>query len=433
MSDIAVEVHHVWKRFHRGEIHDSLRDLVPALAKRLVGRRRKQDELGEGDFWALRDVHFQVKRGEVLGIVGANGAGKSTLLKILARILRPNRGSIRVNGRLRALIEIAAGFHQDLTGRENIFLNGTILGMKRREIDAKFEEIVEFSGIGPFLDTPVKRYSSGMYARLGFAVAAHLEPEVLLVDEVLSVGDATFQNKCVGKMADVATSGRTVIFISHNMAAVQSLCTRAIVIREGSMAFEGATREAIAHYLGGMGAAGERVSLESRRDRWGTGAILFTSLAIQGVQRARQGPVVTGGEVTLAASFHCRDPQEHCNFGFHICDPLGQVIFRIITRDSVGALPRLGCSGKVTCTIPELRLLPGRYLVTVFASDNRTRTMLDHVRGAAEFEVHASDVFGTGNIPTQGLTYTPCSWSLQTGSTGPVSLPFPKLHGQPRS
>ena len=211
MSDIAVEVDHVWKKFHKGEFHDSLRDFLPALAKRIVGRGPKRTELEEDDFWAIKDASFQVKKGEVLGIIGPNGAGKSTMLKVLSRILKPNRGRVQVNGRLRALIEIAAGFHPDLTGRENVYLNGTIMGMTRREIAKKFDEIVDFSGIEEFLDTPVKRYSSGMHARLGFAVAAHLNPEVLLVDEILSVGDRVFQAKCYKHMRNLTDTGVTVV------------------------------------------------------------------------------------------------------------------------------------------------------------------------------------------------------------------------------
>lgn len=249
MSDIAVEVNRVYKKFHRGELHDSLRDLVPTIAKRILGRGPRRDQLEEDDFWALNDVSFQVNRGELLGIIGANGAGKSTMLKILSNILKPTRGSVRVNGRLRALIEVAAGFHGDLTGRENVYLNGSILGMKKREIDAKFDEIVEFSGIEPFLDTPVKRYSSGMFARLGFAVAAHLDPEVLIVDEVLAVGDAEFQAKCLGKMDEVRKAGRTVLFVSHNMGAVCRLTERTIVLTGGRISFDGPTNKGIKHYL----------------------------------------------------------------------------------------------------------------------------------------------------------------------------------------
>ena len=193
----AVQVDHVWKKFRRGELHDSLRDLIPAVARRLLGRGPRSDALLEREFWALKDVSFEVQRGQSLGIIGPNGAGKSTMLKLLSRIIRPTRGDYHVHGRLSALIEVGAGFHQDLTGRENIYLNGTILGMSKKEIRAKEERIIDFAGIEEFIETPVKRYSSGMMARLGFAIAAHLEPDVLLVDEILSVGDAKFRHKCI--------------------------------------------------------------------------------------------------------------------------------------------------------------------------------------------------------------------------------------------
>ncbi len=249
MSDVAIECSHVWKKFQRGEIHDSLRDLVPAVMRRVIGRGPKHTTLAEGEFWALEGVSFQVRRGEIVGIIGSNGSGKSTLLKILSRILRPNRGSVHANGRLSALIEVAAGFHPDLTGRENIFLNGTILGMKRAEIERKFDEIVAFSEIGSFIDTPVKRYSSGMYVRLGFAVAAHMEPELLLVDEVLSVGDARFQKKCLNKMQDIGRQGCTVLFVSHNLPAVTRLCERAILLDRGKVLQDGSANQVVGTYM----------------------------------------------------------------------------------------------------------------------------------------------------------------------------------------
>ncbi len=235
MSNVAIEVNHVWKRFRRGEIHDSLRDFLPAMARRLMGRGPKQSELRRGDFWALKDVSFEVRRGDVLGIIGPNGAGKSTLLKILARILKANRGTIRVDGRLRALIEVGAGFHPDLTGRENVFLNGSILGMKQKEIRGRFDQIVEFAGVEEFIDTPVKRYSSGMMARLGFAIAAHMDPEILLVDEVLSVGDAAFRAKCIAHLETLLRSDVSVIFISHNLEHVRHLCDRCLVLDRGEV------------------------------------------------------------------------------------------------------------------------------------------------------------------------------------------------------
>ena len=249
MTDIAIEISHLWKKFQRGEIHDSLRDLVPALVRRVVRRGPKQSNLGEGEFWALKDVNFQLSRGEIVGIIGPNGSGKSTLLKILSRILRPNSGFVRVNGRVSALIEVAAGFHPDLTGRENVYLNGSILGMKNSEVKRKFDEIVDFSGIEPFIDTPVKRYSSGMYVRLAFAVAAHLEPEVLLVDEVLAVGDARFQRKCLNWMQELGRRGGTVLFVSHNLPAVTRLCERAILLDRGSVLEDGPSNQVVGSYM----------------------------------------------------------------------------------------------------------------------------------------------------------------------------------------
>lgn len=248
MNDIALEFDHVWKKFKKGEKYDSLRDLIPAMTKRLFTKNNR-GELQEKEFWAVKDVSFEVKRGEALGIIGPNGAGKSTILKLLSGILRPNKGQIKVNGRLSALIEVGAGFHQDLTGRENIYLNGAILGMKKDEVDKKLDEIIGFSGISEFIDTPVKRYSSGMYARLGFSVAAHIEPDILLVDEVLSVGDMEFQQKCIEKMLSLRNRDVTIIFISHNLQSVQLLCKNTFLLRNGQIITSGKTSEAITEYL----------------------------------------------------------------------------------------------------------------------------------------------------------------------------------------
>ena len=249
MSDVAIHVDHVWKKFRKGEIHDSLRELIPAAFKRLTGRGPKRSDLNQSEFWALKDVSFEVKQGESLGIIGPNGAGKSTMLKVLSRIMKPNRGNYDIHGRLSALIEVGAGFHSDLTGRENIYLNGTILGMTRQEIKAKEEAIIDFAGVSDFIDTPVKRYSSGMNARLGFAVAAHLQTDVLLVDEVLSVGDARFRHKCVTHMNNMLRSGITVIFISHILDQVRSLCPRTLVLDRGEVVYNGATDGAVRKYL----------------------------------------------------------------------------------------------------------------------------------------------------------------------------------------
>ena len=239
----------VWKKFRRGERHDSLRDLIPATARGLFGRSKKTSaELAEQEFWALRDVSFEVKPGDALGLIGSNGAGKSTTLKLLTKILRPTKGHIEVHGRVGALIEIAAGFHADLTGRENVFLQGSIMGMRQAEIARKFDEIVEFAGISDFIDTPVKRYSSGMNARLGFAIAAHLEPDVLFVDEVLAVGDFRFQSRAFAKVAELVRREIPVVVVSHQLDQVARLCTGAVLFERGRVAFAGKTVDALAHY-----------------------------------------------------------------------------------------------------------------------------------------------------------------------------------------
>jgi lipopolysaccharide transport system ATP-binding protein len=252
MADIALRMEHVWKKFRRGERHDSLRDLFPALAKRLVSGARAANNLQEEEFWALSDISFEIERGEAIGVIGHNGAGKSTMLKQLSGIMRPTSGTLMVNGRLSAMIEVGAGFHQDLTGRENVYLNGVILGMSREEVRRKFDDIVEFSGLAEFIDTPVKRYSSGMFARLGFSVAAHLEPEILIIDEVLSVGDYLFQTKGVEKMKSVVRSGATVIFVSHNLRSVSELCPRTLLLKRGCLVQDGPTSDVITTYMRDM-------------------------------------------------------------------------------------------------------------------------------------------------------------------------------------
>lgn len=248
MSDVVLSMEHVYKKFRKGETYNSLRDLLPAL----TGKMFRGQELNASDrreFWALQDISFEVKRGEALGIIGRNGAGKSTALKILSRIMKPTKGHMIVNGRLSALLEVTAGFHPDLTGMENIFLHGTILGMSKREIQSKLDQIIAFSGLEEFIGTPVKRYSSGMYARLGFSVAAHVDPEVLVIDEVLSVGDYDFQLRCMERIHSVIKAGTTVLFVSHNLKSVTELCKRTMLLEHGKMVLIGETSAVIQKYL----------------------------------------------------------------------------------------------------------------------------------------------------------------------------------------
>ncbi len=244
----------VWKKFHRGNVHDSLRDLIPSTVGRMLGRQPAQVELSKDDFWAVKDLSFEVNPGECLGIIGPNGSGKSTTLKLLTRIYAPTRGRCATEGRLGTLIEVSAGFHGDLTGRENVFLQGAIMGMRMREVRQKFDEIVAFSGISEFIDTPVKRYSSGMNARLGFSIAAHLEPDVLVIDEVLAVGDLAFQTRAFGRIREMTRSGIPVIMVSHQLERVAELCSHVMVLKKGEVAAQGEASEAIAQYVQQQGA-----------------------------------------------------------------------------------------------------------------------------------------------------------------------------------
>lgn len=263
---------HVWKRFHRGPAHDSLRDLIPALAKRAVGRAPKDKELRDGDFWAVRDVSFEVRPGQALGIIGGNGAGKSTTLKLLTKILGPTRGTALVEGRVGSLIEVSAGFHPDLSGRENVFLQGAIMGMPQKLIREQFDDIVEFSGVSDFIDTPVKRYSSGMNARLGFSIAVHLEPEALIIDEVLSVGDAEFQERAFGRIRAMVKGNIPVVIVSHQLDRIVELCSECILLRSGQVAFHGSGEDAVNEYLHGQtGSTGGQIT-----DRASSGIVLLT-------------------------------------------------------------------------------------------------------------------------------------------------------------
>lgn len=305
MSSIALEFDGVWKKFRKGQRYDSLRDLVPAMLRgELLTSRR--DELRAREFWALQDVSFQLKRGETLGIIGPNGSGKSTTLKLLSRIMKPTKGHIRVNGKLSALIEVGAGFHPDLTGRENVYLNGSILGMRKEEVDRKFDEIVQFAGLEDFIDTPVKRYSSGMYARLGFSVAAHVDPEILLVDEVLSVGDTMFQQKCIERMRKIATSGSSVVFISHNLQSVHLICPETLYLEYGKSVKLGPTAEVIKAYVSAERTIEDQDNLRASIENVEIGDR-------NGLPRDMFEP---GEAVQVRFKLQCKEPLTECLLGF---------------------------------------------------------------------------------------------------------------------
>jgi lipopolysaccharide transport system ATP-binding protein len=382
MPEAALQMEHVYKKFRKGEIYNSLRDLLPAL----TGKMFRQQELRESDrreFWALQDLSFEVKRGEAFGIIGHNGAGKSTALKILSRIMNPTKGRMIVHGRLSALIEVAAGFHPDLTGRENIFLNGTILGMTKREIESKLDQIVEFSGIEQFIDTPVKRYSSGMYARLGFSVATHVDPEVLLVDEVLSVGDYLFQNKCVERMKEVIGSGATVLFVSHNLKTVAEFCHRCLLLERGRAVKIGPAQEVIASYLTRSGSAR-------------TGDADATPIAISKVGvRNSHGECVrfrSGDKAWIDVEVTGHRRSEKLDITFFITDEKHESVFDT-------SIQRLGLDsfaldeGEVfTCTFElNLNMVSGIYHPSVLVMRNDTQTKYDRWEPAATIYVSADE------------------------------------------
>src|SRR5438309_3568650 len=300
MNDVAIRVENLSKQYKIGvrNRHDTLRDLLMGGLKSMFSRNGAAPARND-TFWALRDISLEIKQGEVAGIIGRNGAGKSTLLKILSRITEPTEGEAKIHGRVASLLEVGTGFHAELTGRENIYLNGSILGMKRAEIDRKFDEIVDFSGIEGFIDTPVKHYSSGMYVRLAFAVAAHLEPEILIIDEVLAVGDAAFQKKCLAKMGEVANQGRTVLFVSHNMAAIQGFCSKCCLLSSGQVVAEGSPRSVVEQYLSDV-SLGTPTLLRERKDRQGTGEIQFLEVSILDAKGRSIDAALTGQDIDIA-------------------------------------------------------------------------------------------------------------------------------------
>lgn len=358
MSSHGIVVHDVWKKFRRGELHDSLRDLVPALTKRLLGRAPSKQRLGGGEFWAVRDVSFEVKPGEALGIIGPNGAGKSTMLKLLTKILRPTRGQIEVRGRVAALIEIAGGFHGDLTGRENVYLQGAILGMKNAEIRRRFDQIVEFSAISDFIDTPVKRYSTGMNARLGFSIAVHLEPDVLIIDEVLAVGDFAFQAKAFDRIRELVTkSGIPVVLVSHQLDRVASLCTRAMLLNKGGVVHEGPPADCISAYVLG--------ELRDDRPEANGSPVVFQSATVTSAQ-----PVPSGGRVQIQVSASVVDPKAHkwCGIAVRVRDfRTGRVLSVADTTDSGIELPPRG-SFEVDIEL-DLNVPPGLYSAEIIVRD----------------------------------------------------------------
>ena len=415
MDDIVISAEKLGKKYEipaHQENPDTLRDTIANFVA--APFRRDKDESWEPYFWALKDVSFEIKRGEVVGVIGRNGAGKSTLLKILSRITEPTEGIAEIRGRVGSLLEVGTGFHPELSGRENIFLSGAILGMTREAILRNFDEIVAFSEVEKFIDTPVKHYSSGMYVRLAFAVAAHFEPEILLIDEVLAVGDASFQKKCLGKMDDVANEGKTIILVSHNMASIQNLCSRSILLEKGMVAKNGTTDDVIEAYLSVL--QGHQSSdISTRQDREGNGQLRWKSVSFYRKNGEPSTIFLSGEDLLVCLQYDVREfpLQGNTIASISFKDRYGQVLFLCsseFTNQLKGSWPD---RGTITCKIPRLPLTSGTYSINVYAAVNGT--IADWVRDAGSFQVQNADFFETGKLPpsTHGNFLVSHSWDLK--------------------
>jgi lipopolysaccharide transport system ATP-binding protein len=408
MSDTVIRVENLSKRYVLGQSQESystLRDRLAHKAKN-VFQSRSDRKSQVDEFWALQDVSFEIKQGDRVGIIGRNGAGKSTLLKILSRITEPTAGRIGIQGRVASLLEVGTGFHPELTGRENIYLNGAILGMSKAEIQRKFDEIVAFAEVEKFLDTPVKRYSSGMYVRLAFAVAAHLEPEILVVDEVLAVGDALFQKKCLGKMHEIGKEGRTVIFVSHNMAAINALCGRGILLHQGSLVHDGTTEDCVAAYEASNGNSQGSMWMPSQDDKTVQLAITKIESSLVGVQ-----PNLA---LQLEISLESRTNHKAAFLAVDILDTAGVSIMQALPQLE-GFIKYQQLSHSVCLNIDLPPLIPGIYLVSVWVGSHNTET-LDCASEAISFEVVESPTYGRSfpHTKSHGYIVPKCSYSYTT-------------------
>jgi lipopolysaccharide transport system ATP-binding protein len=389
----AVSVKGVSKKYLIRHDRTAPTRLSEAVARRLRHPFRRVER---EEFWALKDVSFDVPRGEVVALIGSNGAGKSTLLKILSRITEMTEGEVALDGRVGSLLEVGTGFNQELTGKENIFLNGAILGMTRAEIREEFDAIVAFAGVERFLDTPVKHYSSGMYVRLAFAVAAHLKSEILIVDEVLAVGDQEFQRKCLGKMRDVASDGRTVVLVSHNMAAVTTLCSRAIVLRAGRVAYVGGIDHAVAEYSTREGATliGD---VRQRRDRLGSGEIRCTEIALRDDEGQLTRAVGASAPFDIVVSYEAKCDLRDVALSVDVELLDGTRLVTLYSGFRNESFRVAAGAGAFSCRVAGLPIRPDTYSLNVFIG--ATHGMYDFVERAMSFEIAPSDVFGTGRLP----------------------------------
>lgn len=394
MTDNAISVDGVWKKFRL--YHEKNQYLKSAVMR---GRRSRYE-----DFWALKDVSFEVPHGEAFGIIGSNGSGKSTLLKCLAGILTPDRGQMKADGRVAALLELGAGFHPDLSGRENISLNGAILGMSSREVERKLNDVVGFAGLERFIDTPVKNYSSGMVVRLGFAVAINVEPEVLIIDEVLAVGDEEFQQRCFQKIESFRREGRTIIFVSHGLSQVAQFCDRALWLEKGCTKSVGPAHEVVARYTGATHHSTDLILGEENdsETRWGSGEVQITRVVLHDGQGSESNVFESGRPFSIRVELNVRKPLEELVVGIRITHLHGANVFGTNTkRRGIVLNPSQGL-GAVEFSVDSLPLLEGIFDLTVDASDNREVNPYDHFEKAFRFSVVQSDSFDEGFTRVEG-------------------------------
>jgi lipopolysaccharide transport system ATP-binding protein len=403
-------------------LRESVAGAIKASLKRCLGTGNGSTRSEE--FWALKDVSFEVQPGEVVGIIGRNGAGKSTLLKILSRITKPTTGHIALHGRVGSLLEVGTGFHPELTGRENVYLNGSILGMARSEIDMQFDAIVDFSGVEKFLDTPVKRYSSGMYVRLAFAVAAHLNPEILIVDEVLAVGDAEFQKKCLGKMKDVASGGRTVLFVSHNMNAVVSLCSRAVHLQRGEVVDQGDVADVLAGYVKAIASA---ASNDVAKHAGRTSGCVPTFQAISFVDEHGNPASAFRSDqtITVTLGLECRQPVRDPRLAIAVNNGRGERIFAVATYLGNGTYGPIAGKTSATAMLRLPPLLPGQYSIDISLSDGPSQ-FIDEISSAAAFDVVDENYLGTSHsyFSEMGPIMVRSTWKIQPESRGCAMQPL---------
>ncbi len=403
---VAIKVENLSKQYRIGQVQKGQKTFREAMVDMVAAPFRRLKSFGqsshrhEDSIWALKDVSFEIEHGEIIGIIGRNGAGKSTLLKILSEITRPTEGRVEIHGRVASLLEVGTGFHLELTGRENVFLNGAILGMSREEINSKFDEIVAFAETGKFIDTPVKRYSSGMQVRLAFAVAAHLEPETLLIDEVLAVGDNAFQKKCIGKMSDVAQSGRTILFVSHNMAAVESLCPKSMLLDKGRLIAIGDTINILNQYLGSTSKACSDIDLTDHPGRGSLTQPILQRMRILNVAGDPVSHIPLGEDIIFEIRGRTEKKLSNATLGIRINRPNGQRATTCLTSYQYTGSITLNGNFMLSCCLKNCRLMPGAYsILIVLKSDQGAIDKVDDLA----FEVTPRDIYKTGKALSEQM------------------------------